>query len=67
MEARGAEKEGKCQHWWIIDEKDVGRCRFCPAVRDFGKEQEAWLRRHKEAVRALGAIGGMRKRRPWTK
>ncbi len=68
MEERGAEKEWKCPpHFWIIDEKDVGRCKYCPAVKDFGKEQEVWFRKHKEAVSALGAIGGMRRRRPWTK
>ncbi|MBA7537408.1 hypothetical protein ES705_29675 [subsurface metagenome] len=67
MEAQGAEKERKCQHWWIIDEKDIGHCKYCPAVRNFGKEQEAWLRRHKEAVRALGAIGVKRSLRPWNK
>lgn len=58
-------KGGKCQHWWIIDSNDVGRCKYCPAVRDFGKEREAWLRSHKTAVRALGAIGGKKSGRPW--
>lgn len=38
MEARGAEKEWKCPpHFWIIDSNNVGRCKYCPAVKDFGK------------------------------
>ena len=65
MEAQGAEKEGKCQHWWIIDSNNVGRCKYCSAVRDFGKEREAWLRRHKTALLALRAIGGKKSLRPW--
>jgi len=26
-----------CTHWWIIDSDNVGRCRYCPEVRDFGR------------------------------
>jgi len=37
VEARGSEKERKCQHWWIIDSNDVGRCKYCGATKDFGK------------------------------
>jgi len=32
------EKEGKCPpHRFIIDSDNVGRCRYCPEVRDFGR------------------------------
>lgn len=26
----------QCIHYWILDNKDVGRCRYCGAVKDFG-------------------------------
>jgi len=27
----------KCPpHYWIIDSSNVGHCKYCPAVRDFG-------------------------------
>ena len=26
----------QCIHYWIVDNKDVGRCRHCGAVEDFG-------------------------------
>lgn len=28
-----------CTHHWIIDSENVGRCKYCPAVKDFGKLQ----------------------------
>ncbi|MBA7567917.1 hypothetical protein ES708_09636 [subsurface metagenome] len=32
------EKEGKCPpHHFMINSENVGRCRDCPEVRDFGK------------------------------
>ena len=31
-----AAKEG-CIHYWILDSKDVGRCKYCGKVRDFRK------------------------------
>ena len=38
MEAQGAEGEWKCPpHFWKIDSYNVGRCKYCPAVEDFGK------------------------------
>jgi len=31
-------KERKCPpHYWIIDSRDIGRCKYCGATRDFGK------------------------------
>jgi hypothetical protein len=29
----------ECVHYWIIDNKDIGRCRKCGEERDFGKLQ----------------------------
>jgi len=26
-----------CTHHWIIDWDNVGHCKYCPAVRDFGE------------------------------
>lgn len=26
----------QCIHYWIVDNKNVGRCRHCGAVEDFG-------------------------------
>jgi len=26
----------ECVHHWVIDQFNVGRCKKCPAVRDFG-------------------------------
>ena len=45
-----------CVHHWVIDEHGVGRCKNCPAVKDFGTLQE------KEARPAAIHIGMERKR-----
>lgn len=26
-----------CTHHWIIDSDNVGHCKYCPEVRDFGR------------------------------
>ncbi|MBA7649044.1 hypothetical protein ES703_56837 [subsurface metagenome] len=26
----------QCIHYWIVDNKDVGRCQYCGAMEDFG-------------------------------
>jgi len=26
-----------CTHHWIIGSDNIGRCRYCPAVRDFNR------------------------------
>lgn len=28
---------GNCKHHWIINSENVGRCKHCPEVRDFGE------------------------------
>jgi hypothetical protein len=30
-------------HYWLINEKNVGCCKKCGAVRDFGKELKKYL------------------------
>ena len=31
-------RESKCPpHYWIIDSENVGHCKYCPEVRDFGR------------------------------
>ena len=54
MEERGAETGWKCPpHYWIIGSNDVGRCKYCPAVRDFGKvirEEEQKTRDKRSAI-----------------
>ena len=29
-------KVNNCAHYWIINSDNVGHCRHCPEVRDFG-------------------------------
>ncbi|MBU0846724.1 hypothetical protein KKH23_05995 [Patescibacteria group bacterium] len=29
--------ESECTHYWIIGSDNVGHCKYCPAVRDFGR------------------------------
>jgi len=42
-------KEHRCPpHHWIIDSDNIGRCKYCGAVRDFGKELRKWSGKHKE-------------------
>lgn len=36
-----------CLHYWIIDGVNVGQCKYCGAIKDFGrllsKEKLPWL------------------------
>ena len=35
------EQHNKCPpHYWVIDSEDIGRCKYCPAVKDFRKLQK---------------------------
>ncbi|MBA7676225.1 hypothetical protein ES703_84466 [subsurface metagenome] len=37
---KGGKEGGKvsnCTHYWIIDSDNVGHCRYCPEVKDFGR------------------------------
>jgi len=55
-------KEHRCHpHYWIIDSRDIGRCKYCGAVRDFGRELRRWSGEHKEAP-IRGAVESKKKR-----
>ena len=57
MEAQGAETGWKCPpHWWIIDEKNVGRCKFCPEVKDMGRLS----RKEARQMEIKSRVGGLR-------
>ncbi|GAH96265.1 unnamed protein product [marine sediment metagenome] len=47
--------EKKHVHYWIIDSEDIGRCKYCPAVKDFRKLQKKGLRELTEKQQ-LGAV-----------
>jgi len=65
-----------CTHYWIIDSENVGHCRHCPEVRDFGRLlQRAGVfavagRRGAKARKAtMGKKRGRKKKeeQPWEK
>jgi len=41
----------QCIHYWIVDNMNVGRCRYCGAVEDFGA-----LMRREERKNALKTV-----------
>ncbi len=43
-----------CTHYWIIDSENVGHCRYCPEVRDFGR----LLQREGFGLRSKSKNGG---------
>jgi len=56
VEERGAETGRKCPpHWWIVDEKIVGICKYCGLKRDFGKLQQAHQKTLSEKQAAIGS------------
>ncbi|MBA7521256.1 hypothetical protein ES705_13361 [subsurface metagenome] len=66
-------RKHKCPpHHWMIDSNNVGRCRYCPEVRDFGKLQRK-ADRELDKVRAKGrgknpyGRRGRPKEEPWEK
>ena len=30
-------KVSNCTHYWLINSENVGHCKYCPEVRDFGE------------------------------
>ncbi len=36
----------ECVHHWMIDSQGIGRCKKCPAVKDFVKLQRKELHQH---------------------
>jgi len=41
----------QCIHYWITDSRNVGRCKYCPAVKDFSA-----LLRGEEGKNALKTV-----------
>ncbi len=56
---RKVSEVSNCTHHWIIGSDNIGRCRYCPAVRDFGK----LLGREGFGVRSKSKNGGTRGKR----
>jgi len=41
-------KRVKCPpHYWVIDSQNVGRCKYCHAVKDFGELQKKHQKNNK--------------------
>ncbi|GAI61626.1 unnamed protein product [marine sediment metagenome] len=51
--------KGNCTHYWIIDSSNVGRCKDCPEVRDFGR----LLQREGFGLRSKTKNGGSKGKR----
>ncbi len=59
------EKDWKCPpHHWIINSENVGHCKFCPAVKDFGKLQRRFEREVSENRVKRKPKGRRRKHKP---
>lgn len=57
MEEQGAETGWKCPpHWWIVDSYNVGRCKYCPAVKDFGQQLKRYFARFGQPLPWYGDI-----------
>ena len=48
--------KGNCTHYWIIGSNNVGHCKYCPEVRDFG-----------ELLRREGQLSGPKSKRGGSK
>ncbi len=44
----------QCVHHWVVDELNVGRCKNCPAVKDF----DALMNKDKKVAQILHPAGG---------
>ena len=51
-----------CVHHWVIDEHNVGRCKNCPAVKDFGALQAKEARPAAVKIQLTGTRGGKKGR-----
>jgi len=49
-----------CVHYWKVDEHDVGRCKKCPAVKDFGALQKKQARTVVGMMELAARRGGKR-------
>ncbi len=58
----------QCIHYWIIDNRDVGRCRYCGAVKDFRgvleNQSEELSQRQAKIARDIAGYGKRRGRPP---
>jgi len=55
-----------CTHYWIIDSDNVGHCKYCPEVRDFGKmlmKQGVFVAAGKRGAKARKEVSGKKRRR----
>jgi len=53
--------KGHCTHHWVIDQLNGGRCKKCPAVRDFGalmKRREREVAEIRQPARQHGGKRG---------
>ncbi len=41
-------------HWWLIGNDGIGRCKYCPATKDFRELGQAQLEETREAGRKGG-------------
>jgi hypothetical protein len=51
-----------CVHHWVIDEFNVGHCKNCPAVRDFGALQQGVVKHAAGMIHIAQQRGGKRGR-----
>lgn len=49
-----------CVHYWVVDEHDVGRCKNCPAVKDFGALQKRESKSAAVMIEVAARRGGKR-------
>jgi len=56
MRAKKTTSENQCVHHWLIDSENVGRCKKCSEVRDFGamyKKVMSAVARSAEPIRSV--------------
>ena len=53
----------QCIHYWIVDSMNLGRCRYCGAVKDFG----ALMRREegKNALKTVSLVESAAAKKRW--
>lgn len=51
----------QCVHYWVLDNRDVGRCRYCGAVKDFrallGEQNEELRQRRGRKAKGIPWCG----------
>lgn len=51
----------KCVHHWVINDRDVGTCRKCGEVRDFGAVQREQNRKQSARISAIARASWLEK------